>query len=127
MDKILLYIYSSLTFLVILFPIATWWLSHRIFKTVRAKSHSHMTTLLLILGCSLITVAFVAFGLWLGNSITSPIVRSLGATSCGTTNCSSRIFTHQVNVNLMWLPFLFLASGIWAGFMSGYLKFRIGD
>lgn len=93
--------------------VATWIPSHHFFKWLRKKptqySHNQMV-LLSIIGCLIITAVLVASGVWLGDIITDPNIRSLGSSA---------------NVNFMWFPFALLALGMWTGFLSGYVKMRI--
>ena len=101
-------------YLLLLIVAITWWPSHQLFKWLHKRHRSANTFLLSIVGCSVVSAVLIVLGLWLGGHV-SPEISSLGSESGGST----------VGINLMWLPFSLLSLGLWAGFLSGYVKLRV--
>ncbi len=90
-----------------------WWLSHYIFKWIHKKYHSETTLTLCIVGCIMVSSTLLILGVLLGRNASLEI-RSLGASSGGA----------PIDINMLWFGFVLLSLGVWAGFLSGYVKMR---
>jgi len=96
---------------------SSWWPSHKFFTWFRTEHHSMVSMVASILGCAILTSLLVSLGWEIGQHINNLWIRSLDSKSGDTPS----------TVNLFWFPFALFALGIWAGFLSGYMKMKIYD
>ena len=99
-------------------PIAAAWLpADKFFKWLRKHHRSATTAILSVIVILLLTLGLTAVGLTIGNHISNSSIRSLGSEGGGLPS----------QANMMWFPFDLLALGIWAGFLSGYVRMKAID
>ena len=91
-----------------------WMPSHYFFKWLQKHYGSQDILIASIIVCTVITLALLEMGIKFGNHVGQP-AESLWSSGAGGVS----------GVNLMWLPFMLFAGGIWGGFLSGYLKVPI--
>lgn len=95
----------------------SWWPSHQIFKWLRKIHYSILTTVLAISVCTIISALLIVVGYTIGQHIHNLSIRSLGSEAAG----------EPSSLNLFWFPFAWLGLGVWAGFLSGYVRMKIID